>query len=517
MKKRLLLFLLALTMCLSLSVFSFATDNDELGQEAVDALTTSELRSAENAAIRYLEKLSRTTLLFNDIDLTEGTVLSYNIAPTGLSNSDVQLMNYVVEKSTFLKYRRSLEGLYRTKYNATYAVENTNIVGNRATIKVFEHIDFQYVDCDFMSAMSNLYTVNLIKANDTWFIAGVEGGDCYAVSESLTFNYATEINELHQERSSTERDQGTLLFSHNATYSTNYRPYIGTNAAAYAETYTDNTGTSSPTMYNSNFKFFSGADCQNFASQCVWAGFGGSNIASAISAHDVPMDAIGSNSNSMWYGAAAGTSDTAKTPSWTACSYFRDYISGNPSSTTGIVADIYESTGDFGNVASTPSALLGAVLHVTNPGYSSLGHAVVITRATSLNRSDVFFSGHTNNRLDCKLSDMYGSTNVCIILPRSFCNTAGNYYVYPTLYKPQPVGSTVPLKASCNRVYYELYTVITTPNGTTSGFTYYNTSSYNKSYSLSTAGLYKITIYARETSSTSDSNRQVVSYTIRVV
>lgn len=506
--------LVLIPLCLSLcTVLATATNiNDARENEAV-----------EKAAIEYLDNLVRVTYLYEDIDLTSETVLADELSKVKskdslVTNESNRELEYIVEKANYLKAMRSMNGLYRTNFDVSYSVEDIAIQGERATAEVTEYINFQYVGCDFMSGASNSYTVELVKYDYDWVVAKVDGGDFYVGTESQTFDYEKEMATLQQAALATNIDQGTTIYEPAVTYSTNYRPYIGANAAAYAQTYTDTTGASNSTArYNANFKRFADNDCQNFASQSVWAGFGGSNSVTAIEEHKLPMDTEGSGATSLWYGAVAGASDSEKTPSWTSCEYFRNYITGNPTSSNGIVASTHRTTGGFGNIVSTPSDLLGTVLHVTNPGHATWGHAVIVTQATSLNRNGVYFSGHTSNRLNYNLQEMYGSQNIYVIVPSSFCNTTDETaYVYPTLYAPQAAGNSVTLKAAGNRVFYELNTVVTLPNGTSNGFTYNNTSNYSRSLTLSATGIYKITIYAKETSSTPSANRQIVSYTIRV-
>jgi hypothetical protein len=71
-----------------------------------------------------------------------------------------------------------------------------------------------------------------------------------------------------------------------------YRTFSGTQSKAYASLHWS--------TYNSNFlsKKSTGTDCQNFACQCVWSGFGG--VDSGIPSHAVPMIAANLGGPEWW-------------------------------------------------------------------------------------------------------------------------------------------------------------------------------------------------------------------------
>ena len=104
-------------------------------------------------------------------------------------------------------------------------------------------------------------------------------------------------------------------------------PYNGANAAAYAYTYSrQNAETARENYYNPQFKSYAGqgGDCMNFVSQCMWAGFGGSQAQDAISASASPMDTEG---DSIWYSRGVN-SDEEPVLSWVSCQSFRKYLTG---------------------------------------------------------------------------------------------------------------------------------------------------------------------------------------------
>ena len=131
--------------------------------------------AAKEVAADYVEKLSRVIYLYEDIDLREGTVLTYGYSPE---------MQYVVEKSEELKAWRSAdEGNNKTNWGSMYGADVVEISEDSATVLVTESISFRYEDVDFDSGMGNEYTVTLKKLNGEWLVFSVEGGDTYSLKE----------------------------------------------------------------------------------------------------------------------------------------------------------------------------------------------------------------------------------------------------------------------------------------------------------------------------------------------
>ena len=144
-----------------------------------DYLTTlvekgSEETVAKEVAANYVEKLSRVIYLYEDIDLAENTVLTYDDSPE---------MQYVVEKSEELKARRVAEGHFRTDWGSMYSADVMEFSEDSAIVLVWEDIGFRYEGEEFSSGMGNEYTVTLKKLNGEWLVSSVEGGDTYSLKE----------------------------------------------------------------------------------------------------------------------------------------------------------------------------------------------------------------------------------------------------------------------------------------------------------------------------------------------
>ena len=158
-----------------------------------DYLTTlvekgSEETVAKEVAANYVEKLSRVIYLYEDIDLAENTVLTYDDSPE---------MQYVVEKSEELKARRVAEGHFRTDWGSMYSADVVEISEDSAIVLVWEDIGFRYEGEEFSSGMGNEYTVTLKKLNDEWLVSSVEGGDTYSLKEMETYQYRKAMPELY--------------------------------------------------------------------------------------------------------------------------------------------------------------------------------------------------------------------------------------------------------------------------------------------------------------------------------
>ncbi|MBO5122303.1 MAG: hypothetical protein J6B99_03990, partial [Oscillospiraceae bacterium] len=158
-----------------------------------DYLTTlvekgSEGTVAKEVAADYVEKLSRVIYLYEDIDLAENTVLTYDDSPE---------MQYVVEKSEELKARRVAEGHFRTDWGSMYSADVMEFSEDSAIVLVWEDIGFRYEGEEFSSGMGNEYTVTLKKLNGEWLVSSVEGGDTYSLKEMETYQYRKAMPELY--------------------------------------------------------------------------------------------------------------------------------------------------------------------------------------------------------------------------------------------------------------------------------------------------------------------------------
>lgn len=393
------------------------------------------------------------------------------------------LEEILVLHQEYVAFYGHINELERTTYKyftPTYEVLNAEVNGNLAVVDVCETLDFQYSECDEPSSMTTHYYVSLVKNGDRWLVMAIESDDIfYETYREGGFDLKEEISGIdaayaHQEVSQTaaaetsaEENTAQVL---SALVSNTDRVYNGNNAAMYALTYSTQSddGSKSPSYKNERF-YWTSASCQLFASQCVWAGFGGSNTQDDINNRQV-MDTTGSY---QWWSTKtrynhpdyndAGSPTDYGWNSWILVSQFRKYVNAVKDSATesGIVCDTYEVAGSsddmVGNSGLTADDLTGAVLHVKGRAKNSdgvwvdvaLGHAIMLNRAEGTTRQSVYYTSYNNCGKNIRLSTKFpkGSSNlnkVYVMVPRYFrgCNGASENYLYATLQNAQQMGTT---------------------------------------------------------------------------
>lgn len=426
-----------------------------------------------------------------------------------------------------IAYYECVQEIYNIGYvyfTPSYIVTECCITDDHALVIIYESLNFQYDDCNNPSYMGTTYDISLIKIEGRWYISSVEAHDeFFDMYRETGFDLKVQVQGLYEAQQLNEEEdvfvKEELPLDSVNTYasSNNSRTYIGQNAANYALTYTTdaNNGQKIPTFKNENF-YWNDESCQLFASQCVWAGFGGSNDTTSI-ANRQAMDKTG---NYTWW---SDTKDNnTKSESWATTSLFKsyvDYVKGS-STETGVVCDTYMVSYNSDNMGSSVfsnSDLLGAVLH----GHS-LGHAVVVTEVNGLTRDKIYQSSYNYCRKNIKLS---------VSNPSSTTNTGAGIYIMVPRYLREP--ST----AATNYIYADLLNALVLSNGSvtanlsahtissvsllkiriykpgstsaTNAYTATNTTSISQSYTFTQAGLWKIVV--------SGTNLDDFTYTVRVV
>lgn len=161
----------------------------------------------------------------------------------------------------------------------------------------------------------------------------------------------------------------------------------------------------------------------NFASQCVWAGFGGSNNYSHVN-NKYGMDTSGSYT---WW-----CTKSSNVNSWSSCSAFNTYIKNSNSSTEkGLQGDIEVTPYNSSTITWDYAAndLVGSVMHVRgkdkNGNWAPFAHAVFVNAANSLSRSDIFICCYNSCKKNVKLGTYWSTGNdstygIRTIKPRVF-------------------------------------------------------------------------------------------------
>lgn len=418
-------------------------------------LMTADEAAACAAAEQYLKNWSYNCYMYAENDLTVGTILDSSLSANEISAVAVQLiagdssanmgadaieqevnaaadglksnMQFMIDKAAFFAELRRLSNSGALKsFSLAYYVQAVNIANSVATIEINEGIGWQYPELDVPSSSYEEHTVQLAKINGEWFIIDVETAydwfhqryknadydiDALTAQARADFQAQREYAKEYQEQAKNAagfNEDALVEIQENVS---TVRSYSQESAKRYALTFTAPTGASNvQSYYNASvFNNYSGegaGDCMNFASQVVYAGFYGSNNAAQVNAGNVPQDKVGtSNANSKWYAKPASTYWA-----WTSCKGFRDYITYSSSdSATRLYASMQtiESGADFAAVGQ--ANLLGSILHVEENSTTAnpYGHAVVITKVEGTGRDQIYFSAHSSNKQNAKLSEAY--------------------------------------------------------------------------------------------------------------
>lgn len=501
----------------SLSTSASVTDETELANLVQNYLSTS-------ASVKYE---------FEETDLEAGTVSEVEpfklsavwkeieAAPLASADSlskttsvDLDIGNYLTQKAEYIKYTRMQENLNITNFSVTYGVPEVTIDGNFANVKIFETVGMRYDGLDEDSAISTDYDVNLVKTPDGWKIADVQSDDIFdKTHQRKTFSCETAIADYCAQQAAPAKvvqeqavpNLDTLRAQAAASGATVYS-YNHNSAAMYSNQYTTSTGANAKSYYNPNFEDYTGrgGDCMNFASQCMFAGFGGSDD-EPINTTAIPMDHQGAGYYDYWY-KDFGT--------WRGTLSFQAYCDkvnhnlGKPVPTeNNLYVDMYTTGPGSAGIYNYANRLPGSVVFVYD-GEDAYGHAMVIGKVTGSASSQIFVSAHTTDVKLQPLSQCCSGRSFRIVVPIA-------YYAYTN--KPAiritsqwqsnvPAGTTVTFNSSAQLLSggtcYRMAMKIVPPSGKQEIWAEekMNTNNYSAKLTLGEKGLYKITTYAHEKS-----------------
>lgn len=159
------------------------------------------------------------------------------------------------------------------------------------------------------------------------------------------------------------------------------------------------------------------------------------------------------------------------------------------------------------NFASVYQNLKGALLHVDNGA-----HALIVTDVNGPARSQILICSHTADRKAIAISDFWNSGLIYYFIPQQIkVRNAPDVKITATLIRPVPVGRSLTLGGTTDITCNSLNVTVQSPTGQT--FTANSSGrSVGKSVTLTSAGLYTITVTAQKTAS---STPVVYVYTVR--
>lgn len=287
----------------------------------------------------------------------------------------------------------------------SYTINSIAVTGNTAKVKVYEQYEYTYKNDPERSSRGIEYQITFSQKDNKWEMLDISTNNeletliAEAGNSSEKYIFDFDIEEEADEEN-TENDARATTAASGTTHE-----YNRADAAAYALKYSDSTHTSSATSaYNSKFPQFAPSDCQNFVSQCVWAGLGGDNTAATISKKKPMITTTGR----AWYCTSSG-----HTSSWTVVGTFRDYIAKEADNEEGIYGIRYAK----GNIEKAQKGDVVQICDSSGTWY----HSYIISSVTgtygSRTLSDIKICAHTSNRRNETLSNVIGasSTNFRLI------------------------------------------------------------------------------------------------------
>ncbi len=559
-------------MAILLTLFAWARE-DEVRNTWVEA-SPGRQEQIQAVVKDFLEDRARMEWMYDDVDLT-----SY-LVDGGTTSEHLQ---FFLDRTKLFATFREENGIRREGFTAQYTFGKISYQGIDDTyyVDVTEEVTYRILDgIDMDTYISTEFQVTLKETEEgfrildvydpeDWFTAEYEdtGFDYEETLADYTGDHPVEADILSEPDDTVNPGESTISETiHNPTFfasnsGTNgaskkyvvntYRPYRPLDAICYANTYSANDGNKNA-YYNPLFYYHYQTDCINFGSQCIWAGFQGSNDEDSIKNHAVPMDAGGTW---QWYGREVDDKDVSYI-TWRSNKYFNRYMEGmnaSGASEAGILSRIIElpqvSGSGNGELEVEPFGLLGSVMQVKG-GSTDYAHAIFVvginpTKAR-FTRNEVYFCSHTNNRRNACLGDWFPTCKIRIFEPYwyrevSYCTQPSHTYsrmtagtgsdatcnncgyvrmiIDPYMIKPVTKGSRATIGGTANILCDTMKIVVKTPSGAerVMGITR-NQRIFHLYYTFQEKGLYEITVYATDKNSNvyADSVTRSVTYTVRV-
>ena len=310
---------------------------------------------------------------------------------------------YRESESEYLRKLNDLMGWTIYKDNILYSNFNVSIKRNVANASIVEDYKY-YIDDDFgdESFRRREYRFEMENNFDGWKIVSVKTNDPWETEENFVYKEIDIDGTITQLKNEIEKANNAivepiLVDNLDDKIETSATPlkkwtYSANKAVTYAASHYNDTS-------NSVFGFIPGRDCQNFVSQCVWAGLGGSgNSKSARPA--VSTSVAGSSGQNVWQRNVATTYYSSNTYwlnwTWDNARGFANMIKVSKTTLEGPYGATHYS-GDFMYTSK------GNVLEVDwdgAPARDTLDHAMFVTQVSgtygSRTTSQVKIAAHTS-------------------------------------------------------------------------------------------------------------------------
>ncbi len=549
-----------------------------LSPGGVSAATKIDSEPMDNAsiladrAVEYVTRYVENAYLYEEHDLSAGTIRSVaaytdhaaisgqeRLSLNGETFSVAELCRNVrgfEDMATYYRYTRSAQNITRHHFTLATTVLDTEIGADYATVQLYAHITFQYEEDGETTECGDRYEVKFGNVHGVWCIVDIVSEEMIAYGMTPdSFDLAASLAQFDRlqkqdpvvQTVAPENgvEEGAEPAALNDSVNT-YWYYNRDNAAAYAYTYTTdsytaNTGNNT-NFTNDNFSYYSDGNCQNFASQCIWAGLGGSDVSDEIDSLKFPMDTSGNNEwycNGRWQAVL----------SWTNTHKFYEYVAASSKEKIGtrMNASVYTlSAGQgFASISNATTRLLGSVLQVYGSDeYGDYSHSIFVTGVTGTGFGDITFCANSPMRKAARLSDYsrFTSNSIRVIIPSAMvrskvCSSSGHTYassstgtscyctrcgdckltITGSLLRPLRVGTTKAITGTANVKCFRIAIGITKPSGSTSWREFTNTSSATVNYTFSERGLYTVVVAARDVATTeAHSCKETHTFKIRI-
>lgn len=393
--KRILSVILVAFLVSGVYVPAFAVESRESGFDTLSIIMDD-----------YYESTKPTTIfirLTSDNDLVRNTCEAFIAAGRASVRSDEYSVSELADLSqSQVRYRQS-EYQYLAEINdatdVTILSDNllfsdfeAEINDTSATASIVEKYTYYTNDFDGYNFRMRKYTFSLAKQEDgSWIITGVETDDPW---ETSNFSYepldAADVIAVANTVVPVELNASSSRLGEKATEATTslYKwTYNPSAAVEYAELFCSASSTAGgnnplfPITYDASGDE---ANCQNFASQCVWAGLiGDCDIAVAMTSRTefpaVSASKVGSSATNVWCYDSTSTAPAINGCSWYSSTRFAKMIDLSSTSTEGPFGNTHYGNlryADVGDVIHYNSS------HATVNENSTLNHAMFVTDAT---------------------------------------------------------------------------------------------------------------------------------------
>ncbi len=259
------------------------------------------------------------------------------------------------------------------------------ISGDYAEITVFERYDYVLLPVpDIDTSEATRYDMALNRVAGTWLLADIitdsDFDDAFRDTDIDVKTFLNYPSEQRQSAPLSEYFGPGAPDAFRADGDPFFEPYDAAAAVAYAERF----------ALSYNRLFFSyrglGGDCQNFASQCVWAGLGGKNTSAAVNLKMPPMIRTGPRA---WFQSDQFSHDVFG--HWTAVQPFSRYI----------LAGRLQDPGPIGTITNgLANAAAGDLIQISDGKTWFHVYIVVAHTGTQGMRTtkDLWVSAHTTDR-----------------------------------------------------------------------------------------------------------------------